>query len=567
MQVLVLKDSRHAQSWKCAQMVVPYLAHCGVAYREFDLAGGAPEVARGTCPLVIVAHEGAYAGAREAVRAALGAGIGVVGFDPAMSELFVQKGTRTPPAETHRLEYTPTAHWITARHEPGEERALYGIMELPGAPIDPSVVLIQGHDRPLLAAAHCGAGRLAVWMSQEWMLSTVLGPLGGLDDSLWRSIAWAAAKPFVMRPLEPMVTMRVDDVAGWGGLFSQSPLYWVETCNKYGIKPWLGLFIYNLTPEALAQLKGLEKRGLCSSFPHAFGRPARTSDQKHYYAPDALPVRAPDYDEFIYFDHHNRTPWTDAEAKRGLAAVDAWYAGHGAGLRKSYACCHWYEHASNTLTHMHDAWGVEFVCTPKGTDVPYSPEHPWLKGGPFRLHEQPGACAFDVARRGVRPAYYADFVELAGRKFFNCLTEIRDDAGYEWAPDRDVAASVGRGTRQLRRALDSFAVSSLFTHETDYIYRIEPEEWEREIRDVTRAVEQYGARYLTVDEALPIVRAHRTSRLDSYEVARDGTLTARLSGTADVATTVTVFEDDGAGISERRTHVEPFTGGLTAVIK
>ncbi|MGB9746412.1 MAG: hypothetical protein ACPLXM_05740 [Bacteroidales bacterium] len=36
---------------------------------------------------------------------------------------------------------------------------------------------------------------------------------------------------------------------------------------------------------------------------------------------DAMPLRAENYDEFIYFDHHNGKPWSDEEAQRGLDAV------------------------------------------------------------------------------------------------------------------------------------------------------------------------------------------------------------------------------------------------------
>jgi len=556
MKSLVLFDSRHREAWRCAQLVQPYLDHFGVAYTAVDLAAAEAPVSREDCPLVIVSHPGVPCS--DLVTRALKDGIGVVSFDARDMGLLPHKGVSRPPADTHILHYTNNTHWIAARHECGEERSLVGTMELPGDAVDPACVLIEGHERPLLAAGGCGAGRLVVWSSSEWMLSGVRGPLGGRDDSLWRSLVWAAAKPCVMRPLEPLITRRVDDVAGWGGLVGRSPMCWVETCNRFGLKPWLGLFVYNLTPEALMQLKALEKQGQCSSFPHAFGRPVRSADQSHYYFAGGMGPRSKDYDEFIYFDHHNRAPWSDTEARRGLAAVDEWYAGPGAGLGKSYACCHWYEHASNTLPHVRNEWGVEYVCTPKATDIPYAPEHPWLRSGPYRLYEEPGACAFDVARRGVRPAYYADFVEIAGCRFFNCLTEIRDDAGYEWAPDRDVAATVGRGTRQLKRALDSFALASLFTHETDFIYKIPPSEWEQELARITKNVESYGARYCTIDEALPIVRAHRTSRLESYAVAGDGTVTVALRGTADVATTVTVYRDAGSDITERRALVPPF---------
>jgi len=89
---------------------------------------------------------------------------------------------------------------------------------------------------------------------------------------LWRSLVWAARKPFALRGLPPLVTMRVDEVAGQGVLWQQSPLYWVHLANRHGFKPWLGLFIYNLTEPAVNELRDLIQRDQATAFPHAFGR-------------------------------------------------------------------------------------------------------------------------------------------------------------------------------------------------------------------------------------------------------------------------------------------------------
>ena len=76
------------------------------------------------------------------------------------------------------------------------------------------------------------------WGSYGWMVSTVLGPVDGLDDVVWRGVVWAARKPFVMRGLPNFVTMRVDDVEG--------PFDWVHAANAVGFKPFLALFISNV---------------------------------------------------------------------------------------------------------------------------------------------------------------------------------------------------------------------------------------------------------------------------------------------------------------------------------
>jgi hypothetical protein len=62
----------------------------------------------------------------------------------------------------------------------------------------------------------------------------VLGPVHGLDDLVWRGIAWAARKPFVMQGLPNFITMRVDDVTGG--------FWWVPTVSQFQLKPWLGVF-------------------------------------------------------------------------------------------------------------------------------------------------------------------------------------------------------------------------------------------------------------------------------------------------------------------------------------
>jgi hypothetical protein len=102
--------------------------------------------------------------------------------------------------------------------------------------------------------------------------------------------------------------------------------------------------------------------------------------------------------------------------------------------------------------------------------------------------------------------YYADFLDVGNETFFNCLTEIRDDADYEWAPDNDVAATVGRGVRQLERAMNSLALAVLFTHETDYIYRIKPGNWNSELKQISDQIAEYKTRYMLLDDAMRLVK-------------------------------------------------------------
>ncbi|HWQ11388.1 MAG TPA: hypothetical protein VNL77_01240, partial [Roseiflexaceae bacterium] len=327
---------------------------------------------------------------------------------------------------------------------------------------------------------------------------------------------------------------------------------------------WLGLFLYNLTPQAVAEARELVARGDATAFPHAFGRPPRGEDGPWHYAPDAFRLRGGSYDEFIYFDHQRGRPWDDAEAAAGLAAVDAWYAAHGPLPISSYAVAHWYELGSNVVPHIVDRWGVEFVGTIQDVDTPLRDETPWLRLGPFRRYEQPGSSLFDPALRGNRPVYYADFVTFSGRQLFNCVTEIRDDAGYEWAPDADISATVGRGVRQLRRALDSMALAVLFTHESDFIHHIPPAVWDEELARIADGIRSYRPRYMTLDEAVRHVRAVRTGPLAACGVDRaTGRITATLAGRADVPTHLRIFTAADEALDGVLADVPAFEGQIT----
>ena len=587
---IVVVNSASACYAEGSQLLLPYLDHLGVPFTVADLAQAPLPPDVGGYALVIIAHRRLdplgtrlTAADRVALLQAAYAGAGLVSFDPALpsaAELGLPGAVRGSVAES--VEFTPGPHYITSRHEPGEVRPLAHLLRVPALAARAGDVRVTAGGRPLVVANVLGQGRLVRWATAGWLHSAVLGPLGGLDDVLWQSLVWAARKPFALRGLPPLVTMRIDDVAAQGGLWGQSPLYWVHEANRHGFKPWLGLFIYNLTAPAVAELRDLVLRGQATAFPHAFGRAVdREGNLCAYYDPRLWREtsaadresfarrhgRSPyvsDLDEFIYFDHWNRRPWPAAELAKRLAAVDSWYAAHAPLPISHVALPHWYEADAAAIRHMHDRWGCEFSAQPADVEQAFGRRVPWLPGGPFRRYERPGGAFAMSPDRGGRPVYYADAVNLAGRPFFNCLTEIRDDAGYEWRPDNDVEATIGRGVRQLRRALDSMALAVLFTHETDHIYCIRPEAWAAAVAGVARGVAAYAPIYLTMDDAVRYVRATRTSRLADVRCDPAGRqVTATFAGHADIATHFYLFSHNGEDSAAELVSVPPFADGIT----
>jgi len=145
----------------------------------------------------------------------LAAGAGRVSFDPLWPGGGGGRGKSAGSRPAGSVEFVDTSHYITQRHAGAEELKLFGPMTVACAVPGRGTVLAACGGAPLCVAGNAGKGRFVVWTSQEWMSTFVLGPVAGLDDCLWRSLVWAARKPFVMRGMAPLVTMRVDDVAAW----------------------------------------------------------------------------------------------------------------------------------------------------------------------------------------------------------------------------------------------------------------------------------------------------------------------------------------------------------------
>jgi len=422
----------------------------------------------------------------------------------------------------------PETHYITERH-PVEERILTGEMTLAGisdAGASSAGVLASSSGQPFLVAVKVGNGRAVQWGSTDWMAHGVKGPVSGLDDLLWRSIVWAARKPFVMQCLPPLVVMRVDDASG--------PFGWVETANEHGLIPWLGVFLHNMDEEESNHLSLLTRAGRATASVHANAGA-----------------------DFFYYDHAAQTDRPDEAVAASFEEATQWHLAYDIPISR-FVLPHYYEFGTNVFQGLAD-WGVEFVGVHMDPGRPYETGTPWITAGPYRTYESPRSC------RTVSPVYYADFLTVPGHpefdgRFFNCVTEIRDDAGYEWYPDSDVAGSVGRGVRQTVRALDSKVLAALFTHE-QFIQPLDPADWDSILEGVVAELAAYEPVYVSLDHAAAYVRALHLSAIgDADHNPRTGNLVLTLTSRADLETSVTLFLDaeEGEGIREMTVDVPPF---------
>ena len=285
----------------------------------------------------------------------------------------------------------PVMHYITEMHEVGETVST-GSMTMAGITLPAEVdALAMTGAQPFLATTTSGLGNAVQFGSYDWISYDVKGPMYPIDDLVWRSIVWAARKPFALQGLPPFLTMRVDDESG--------PFNWIHIANEFGFIPWAGLFFHNVDAAEAADLSALVNGGNATAAIHAFSG------------------------NFFYYNH-GVGDWPDATMEAYYAEGTQWHLDNNIPISK-FVLPHYYEFGTNAFQGLSD-WGVEFVGTMMDPGNGYGA--PWIMNGPYRKYET-GSSSWGG------PVYYADFMEVPGHpefdgQFFNCVTEIRDDAGY-----------------------------------------------------------------------------------------------------------------------------------------
>ncbi len=512
--VLVLTDPKSPSYTQYTTYLRPYLDWFGFSYDERPLASsGSMDYA-----LILLAHPNITpsAPALRAVRLAYEGGSGLAIFDPKLAvSLGVAKDSSASAKGSHILI---SSHEISSLHTVGDTVKTF-------AEYTYSVTCTMGDTvaalgtTPLLEAG-C---RAVLWHDMGWMDPAVCGPLMGLDDLLWKSLVFAARKPFVMQGLPPFVGMRVDDVWGaWREIDEENPLSWVDTANSYGLIPWLGVFQDNVNDATLKQLQKHAKAGTATMFPHAFAGCE--------WVPSDLP------EHFAWFDHFAGKPYDDATIKENALRAKKWFSDNGLPISK-LALAHYYETGKNALPYFLDM-GCEFIGVHMSPSTPYRNDDPhWVNCGPYRKE-------VDGPHNGTHPVFYADYLPDEPR-LFNCVTEIRDVCGYEWSPTSNVEKTVRDGTVQITRALQSLVPAVFFTHESAWIQRMSPSTVKASFDGVFSAIEGYAPIPTSMDEICAYVRAKVGIRLTNAQ--SDGeTVKLTVSGKNDRETKFTLFTDEGA---------------------
>ncbi len=520
---LVIVNSSSSYYSDYTLYIKPYLDNFGIPYDVCDVSTSSlPSL--NNYAVLIFGHRNVFSSGYpiSLIDAAVSNGVGLYSFDPHLFDyssnfntLITQKSVSS--TQINIPNYT---HYITSKHAPDSYNATNNVVNLLSSwTVTQSSNLNGGTDLAtmtsgsqtvsLLQAATYGSGKIVRWCGYDWVFEKILGPVYGMDDLIWRGIVWAARKPFAMKGLPPMVTMRVDDANG-SDTGVRASFEWVNICNQYGIIPWIGTFNNEIATFRIPILKNLLDNNMATAAPHAFGS-----------------------DVFIYFNHMGLS---DFDAAANVRSASSFYATNGLKMSK-YLVPHFYELSTPAMAEIRNM-GVEFIATHMLPDQFFyaTPPTPWINCGPYRIGRYGNAS-------GSIPVYYGGPVTLAGIDFFDCLIEICDDGGYEWYPSSDVTTTVARGIRHLRRSFNSMVLAALFTHEY-YLEDIEDSDWTQIISQITSNITEYSPEYRSTDYAVQYIRANNNIVITGVTDNLTSTVIT-YSGSNDMDTKCYLFNDSG----------------------
>ena len=431
-----------------------YLEHLQVPYEEFDVATQSPPNLLNR-QLILSGHRGLnLSGAwTSAITNAVTAGVGFVNLDSVstvgqqshIQAIFGATGSSlgtpdsfiTIPEEV--LQDGTSPHFIAALQRrfrgdsPGDivysfHRDAGGVLQtirstvLTGAS---GTVIASVSADPLILARTFGTGRAVHFGTLDYLRADRFGFLKGLDDLFWRSLVWAARKPFVVRGFPRLWAVQMDDtLAGW--IFRVRDLYNTSLTGGRASDgtggPWR-VTGYGFTNDLQ---------------PGSGERDAVIADIDAGNLQYSSHSRGADYGSW-YWQTPSGQQLNDASWLLTLSDMEAWMTGNGGAdempfLSRSMVP-HFWNLSNITGSDLWNTLGFRYITEIQrpGIDFYAKTQADRLRLRPFRLYELPPSSSPDENQ----PIYIADNYTVNSRAglpsqtFFNFTTQIIDLARYD----------------------------------------------------------------------------------------------------------------------------------------
>lgn len=523
-----------------------YLDHFDVPYMVWDIAHGELTADAGHASLLILGHNQIGLKSRDVVRTAVESGAGLLAFDGV--GLFEGRCEAARTSAGQPITIRQALHYITQRKERGQEIKVRGRLPVMACGPVPGgfEVLASAGELPLVMAGHHGKGRAVVFSSYAWLDPEHLGFFAGMDDVFWRSMVWAARKPFVMQGMPPLVSFRIDDCAGG----PKHDWAYIEAINRVGIVPH-GTFFLDDIDEA----NGRKMAELVHAAKLQVSVHARTNDI------------------FFWWDRVNDRPFDDATMKKNYEDAVKFFRKYGIQHAKSLNI-HWEEMGRNSEPYMRDL-GIEFVVSWTNFGMPVYRLNQFL-AAPYLIFRPSGywkvrPSSTSTGQFEFGPRAVMDWLDDAHTLFDNYVEPSDIKSGSDWLRKCSLppysgtfedAGMILDSTTMLKREMDSMFPAYYFTHEVN-INRYDTGRFAKLVRAVWDNLAAYQPEAVSYDDLNRYARAQVTSHMDRAMYSQGKSqITVRLSGRADVKTRYWVYTGTGDSISERMEEVPPFKGAV-----
>ena len=482
-----------------------YLEHLQVPYEVIDVSTTSPPAGLAQRHLIIAGHSGLGLSSawRSAIVSAVNGGTGFVNldWDPAIgSQSHIQTifgatgSTVGAPATTIHVKAAVVPGGSSPHYIAGLQRRFLGapagdiVYEFhqddthTTQPVSTTVltggsgtVIATIGNAPLFLAKSFGTGRAVHVGTLDYLRADRFGFLQGVDDLFWRSVVWAAKKPFVVRGYPRYFALQMDDTEpGWASRVQD--LYDPTITGTVGADgtggPWkVTGYVFNLPgmPSGSADRASIIsdiKAGKLQVVPHAMNN-----------------VSGGD----IYWNGLG-SALTDSQWVTNLNAVMAWKQGAGGadtvpGFSRAMVP-HFWNLSNNTGADMWNTLGFRYVTSIQKPGYKVNPGDPIdinnfaerPSARPFWIYEKPPK----LTRNEDQPFFFADDYPVGSRAglpvqnmfLFATQYHVPDEnrPDYAWPnagndPSWTVADSVDQFQLHTWRFWSSMAPMQLFTHD------------------------------------------------------------------------------------------------------
>jgi len=419
-----------------------YLQHLQIPYDIFDVASTPPPSDLNSRQLIIAGHPGLQLSSlwQSAIVTAVNGGTGFVNLDSS-STIGTQSHIQTIFGATGSALGTPATQIVVpAAMQPGGSTPHYiaglqrGYRANPGDFVYPfhanqsgvvnsvtatalqnangTVVALMGTD-PLIRVTTYGAGRAVFFGTLDYLQADRFGFLMGVDDLFWRSLVWAARKPFVLRGYPRFWSVRMDHNVdtGWPVRIKEmyDPTLTGNVAPDGSGGPWKvsGSIYMNLLPP------GDPNRALLNQDINA----GKIQVSPHGY-------HSVDFGDLFWNGPAGRAN-TDSEWVSNMADIQAWKQGNGGTdtipFFSKWVLGHFYDLSNNMGYDFWNTFGFRYIGTTIKPGFQYNHDPLQYNGAerlqvrPFWIYQLPPLPQADSTSDESYSFFFADDLTMGSR--------------------------------------------------------------------------------------------------------------------------------------------------------